>query len=310
MSGSPYAITAVYGGDANNLGSTSNAVNQTITKASAVIKVTPYHVTDDGNPHTASGTATGVESPNPANLSALLNLSGTTHTSPGTYTDTWTFAGNTNYSSASGTITDVIAPVLTVTSIAAVSPNPRNSAVSSINVTFNEPINSNSLTTAALTLADNDGPNLVTSAVTISFVSGSTYQINGLGGLTLANGIYTLSVNAASVHDPNGSPGSGSLSTSWSMDTTPPASRVSALPKIQTSLSFAVSVTGSDGGSPPSGIASFDIYSSTNGGAWTLWTTVAGLKPHRHLHRPEQHDLRVLQHRPRLSPATPKTRSP
>ena len=80
------------------MGSTSNSVNQTITKASALIVVTPYNVTTDGNPHTATGTATGVESPNPANLSGLLDLSGTTHTSPGNYTDTWTFAGDANYS--------------------------------------------------------------------------------------------------------------------------------------------------------------------------------------------------------------------
>ncbi len=106
VSGSPYAITAVYGGDAGDLGSTSNVVSETITKASAVIVVTPYSVTDDGNPHTATGTATGVETPNPADLSGLLDLSGTTHTIAGTYTDTWTFAGNGNYNSASGTITD------------------------------------------------------------------------------------------------------------------------------------------------------------------------------------------------------------
>ncbi len=103
--------------------------------------VTPYLVRADGNPHTATGTATGVESPNPANLSSLLDLTGTTHTNPGTYTDTWTFAGNANYSSASGTITDVINGPLSVASIAAVSPNPRNTAVSTIDVTFSEPVN-------------------------------------------------------------------------------------------------------------------------------------------------------------------------
>ena len=96
-SGSPYTITAVYGGDPDNLGSTSNSVNQTITKASAVIVITPYSLTFDGNPHTATGTATGVESPTPADLSGLLDLSSTTHTSPGRYTDTWTFAGDVNY---------------------------------------------------------------------------------------------------------------------------------------------------------------------------------------------------------------------
>ncbi len=279
VSGSPYTITAVYGGDADNLGSTSNTVNLTINKASATIVVTPYSVTYNGNPHTATGTATGVESPNPANLSGLLNLSGTTHTDPGTYTDTWTFAGNANYVSASGTVTDVIAPPLTVGSIAAVSPNPRNAAVSSIDVTFNKPLNLSTFTASALTLTDNGNSNLITSAVTASLVSDSTYQINGLAGLTAAQGNYTLTVNAADIQDPNGNSGSGTLSTSWLMDATPPTSHVNALPVRETSLSFSVSVTGTDGGDPPSGVALYDIYTSTNGGPWSLWTTVPVSNP-------------------------------
>ncbi len=215
-----------------------------------------------------------MESPTPADLSGLLNLSETTHTIAGSYTDTWTFAGNGNYNSASGTVTDVITTPLAINSIAAVSPNPRNSSVSSIQVTFNVPINTTVLTTGALTLCDNNGPNLITSAVTLSLVSGSTYQINGLAGLTANNGEYTLCVNAADFEDQNGVPGTGTLSTSWLMDTAPPTSTVNALPARGTSLTFAVSVTGSDGGSPPSGVKSYNIYSSTNGGAWTLWTTV------------------------------------
>ena len=147
-SGSPYAITAVYGGDADNQGSPSNVVSETITKANAVIVVTPYTVSYDGNPHTATGTATGVETPNPANLSSLLNLSGTTHTDIGTYTDTWTFAGNGNYNSASGTITDLITQPLSVTAIAAISPNPRTTPVSTVDVTFSLPIDTSSPTAA------------------------------------------------------------------------------------------------------------------------------------------------------------------
>ncbi len=59
------------------------------------------------------------------------------------------------------------------------------------------------------------------------------------------------------------------------VDLTLPTSTVSALPKNETNLTFAVAVTGTDGGSPPSGVKSFDIYSSTNGGPWTFWTTVS-----------------------------------
>ena len=134
-----------------------------------------------------------------------------------------------NYASASGTVTDVIAqPALTVTSIAAVSPNPRNSVVSSIDVTFSEPINTSSLTSGALTLTDDGGANLINGGVSLTLRLGhDTYAIGGLIGLTTAQGEYTLTVNAADIQDQNGVAGTGSLSTSWLMDTTPPTSSVS-----------------------------------------------------------------------------------
>jgi hypothetical protein len=90
----------------------------TATKADAVIVVTPYSVTYSGTAHTATGTATGVESPTPVDLSSLLDLSGTTHTNAGSYaTDPWTFAGNTNYNATSGTVSDNIAKADTTATI-------------------------------------------------------------------------------------------------------------------------------------------------------------------------------------------------
>ena len=76
-----------------------------ITKADAIIVVTPYTVTWDGLSHTATGSATGAKG---ETLTALLDLTGTTHTNPGIYNDTWTFAGNSNYNSDSGNVTDTI----------------------------------------------------------------------------------------------------------------------------------------------------------------------------------------------------------
>jgi hypothetical protein len=91
------------GNNYNNIASTT--ITDTIGKANATVVVRPYNVTYDGNPHTATGTATGVHG---ANLSGL-DLSGTTHTWPGTYPDTWTFTDSTgNYKNASGTVTDTI----------------------------------------------------------------------------------------------------------------------------------------------------------------------------------------------------------
>ena len=188
----------------------------TINKASAAIVVTPYDVLYDGNPHTATGTATGVESPTPANLGGLLDLSGTTHTSAGSYTDTWTFAGNVNYASASGTITDVIAQSLTVSSFTPVSPNPRNTPVSFVDVTFTLPIDTSSPTANAVTLTDN-GNAIAVSGLTFTLVQGttSTYQLGDLSAFTAAKGTYTLTVNASDIEDQHGNAGTGSSSISW-----------------------------------------------------------------------------------------------
>ncbi len=228
------------------------------------------YVSDDGGPFT-------------------LWQSGTTQTSAvytGAVGHTYTFysvatdnVGNVEAApSAPEAETTVISP-LALTAIGAVAPNPRNAPVSTIDVTFSEPINTSSLTAGALTLTDNSGPNLVTSAVTLSLVSGSTYQIGGLAGQTGAEGNYTLTVNAADIPDQYGNFGTGMLSTSWLMDTTPPASSVNPLPRRGSSLSFTISVNGSDPGATPSGVASYDIYASTNGGPWSLWTTLPASSP-------------------------------
>ena len=77
----------------------------TVTPAAANVVVTPYDVTYNGQPHTISGKATGV---NGVALPASdLNLTGTTHINAGVYTDTWTFS-DPNYVSQSGKVTDII----------------------------------------------------------------------------------------------------------------------------------------------------------------------------------------------------------
>ena len=84
----------------NNYKDQSSDVFVTITKANAIINITPYNVTYDGVAHKATGTATGVKG---EDLSTLLDLSGTSHTNAGMYLfDTFGFAGNNNYKSDSG----------------------------------------------------------------------------------------------------------------------------------------------------------------------------------------------------------------
>jgi hypothetical protein len=100
-----YQVVATLAADENYSGASSVPFNFTISKANATISVVPYDVKFDNNEHIATGTATGVVG---EDLSSLLDLNLTRHTVVDTYTDTWTFAGSSNYNSNSGTITDRI----------------------------------------------------------------------------------------------------------------------------------------------------------------------------------------------------------
>jgi hypothetical protein len=102
------AASFTYVGDANHTGS-SDSKNFTIGKANATIVVTPYTVTYDGNPHTATVTSiTGVNGETGAKV-GVVDVSNTTHTNAGVYaSDSWSFKG-ANYNTIAGTpITDTI----------------------------------------------------------------------------------------------------------------------------------------------------------------------------------------------------------
>jgi hypothetical protein len=104
-----YSATATVAADDNYNSATSAPYNFTILKADPTISVTPYSVTYDGTPNTSAGTAVGISSENLAGL----DLSNTTHTSAGTYSDNWTFTDVTgNYNDASGTVNNTIDPAM------------------------------------------------------------------------------------------------------------------------------------------------------------------------------------------------------
>jgi hypothetical protein len=101
-----YVITPS-GETSGNYTITYNDGTLTIGMADPVINVTGYSVTYDGASHTAPITATGALG---LDLSSRLDLSATTHTNAGTYSsDAWSFAGDANYNSQSGTVSDDIA---------------------------------------------------------------------------------------------------------------------------------------------------------------------------------------------------------
>jgi hypothetical protein len=94
---------------------------QLVNKANATVVVTPYSVTYDGSPHTATvASITGVNGETGPTVGAVtLN---TTHTdaNPSGYSDSWSFVGGPNYNDIASTpITDVInkAPSTTTVTI-------------------------------------------------------------------------------------------------------------------------------------------------------------------------------------------------
>ena len=105
-----YAVTADFVPDDTtnyNTLSTQPAGNFVINKATAVVVVTPYTVTYDGNPKTATVTSiTGVNGETGATVGTVtLN---TTHTTAGTYaSDSWTFTGTANYNDIGATTSSI-----------------------------------------------------------------------------------------------------------------------------------------------------------------------------------------------------------
>ena len=173
--------------------------------------------------------------------------------------------------------TTTVVAILSVSSVAAVAPNPRNATVSSIDITFSTAINAATLTTADVTLTRNGGANLLTGAQSIGFVAGNTYRVNNLSGLTGVDGTYVLTVNASGILETFGLPGVGSVTTTWLMDTIRPNSTITPLPQRAASPTFNLVVQANDpapsNGATPSGLASYDIYVSTDGSAFVLWRT-------------------------------------
>jgi hypothetical protein len=105
VASSPYPITpsAAVGTGLSNYDITYVDGLLTVNRATASCSVSGYTATYDGLAHTATGTCTGVDG---ETLSGL-DLTATTHTPAGTYTDGWTFS-NPNYEPQRGTVTDII----------------------------------------------------------------------------------------------------------------------------------------------------------------------------------------------------------
>jgi CSLREA domain-containing protein len=108
-------------------------------------------------------------------------------------------------------------------SITAITPNPRHTAVGSIQIVFNKPVTGFDLTD--LTLKLNGGANLLTGAQTLTSGDNATWTLGNLAGITGADGTYVLNLTASgsNIQDQTNTPLSSDASASWVMDATPPS---------------------------------------------------------------------------------------
>jgi hypothetical protein len=182
-----------------------------------------------------------------------------------------------------GTISGTATLTPLTETVTPVAPNPRNTPVPSVQVVFNRPIDLSTFTYADLALTRNGSPVTLTSAVTTSLVSGSTYGVSGLAGFTAAEGNYVLTVQGGGIQDPSGAAGTGSASAAWVMDTTAPTAGVAAVSPSprntgvgSLSITFSEAVSGFGLGDLRLTRDGFAValtgatLSSPDGAAWTL----------------------------------------
>jgi Ca2+-binding RTX toxin-like protein len=170
--------------------------------------------------------------------------------------------------SSAAWVMDTTAPTAT---IAAPAPTARTTPASSLQVTFSEPVTGFGLGDLAFTL---NGRAAALTGATLTTTDNTTFTLAGLAGLNAADGSYALSLVAAGsgVQDQAGNALAAGAATAWVVDTTPPISAVKALPVASHTASFAVSWSGTDGASG-SGIATYTVYVSDNGGGYGAWLT-------------------------------------
>ncbi|MFM6834040.1 MAG: S8 family serine peptidase, partial [Dolichospermum sp.] len=126
-------------------------------------------------------------------------------------------AGNTTNTSLS-LFADVAPPVISqFLNVPTSTPNP----VNTIDVQFSEQINLNTFDKSDITLS-RDGVNLtLPNTVTVTYLSDTTYRINGLDSLTNTPGVYSLKVDATTIQDNAGNSGDAAKTATFSI-TAPP----------------------------------------------------------------------------------------
>jgi hypothetical protein len=133
--------------------------------------------------------------------------------------------------------------------LAAVSPNPRNTPVDTLTLTFTEPVTGVDLSDFVL-----NGTPLNLTAATLTG-GGTTYTLGNLAGLTAAEGVYSLVLLAggSGIADAAGNLLAANALVGWGVDLTPPRPTVTPVapalrnaPVTSVAIGFSEAVTGFD----------------------------------------------------------------
>ncbi len=158
-----------------------------------------------------------------------------------------------------------VAPV--IISLESVSPDPRNTPVSTLDVVFSQPIDPATFDAADLTLTRDGGANL-SGTLAVAALSGTTFRISGLAAATFSAGAYVLTVQGVGLLSVGGSPGAGARTEEWLMDASGPTvvaveqlantTRSTVVPSLDVTFSEAID---------PATIDYHDLALTRNGGA-------------------------------------------
>ncbi len=288
VAGSPYAITAVYGGDSNNQIGTSSTESVTVTQTATTTAVTPGTLTVASGQSATFTASVASSSGAPPDGSVQFLVGGVAYGSAvslsggtaqlaisepaGTYTITAQYTGDANYAA-----TLPAAETGASLTVAAVS------AAYNLAISPNTGISSGITDTGAVTLTGT----VSTAGAAVDVFDTTTGQ--DLGIATVSGTSLSLALNLAQ--------GSHVLRVRSSLDgeyadafftvlvdeTRPTSYVVNNLGTTQTSDSFPVSVSFTDpagsGGATPSGVSSVSLYVSVNNGAFSLYQTLSVSPP-------------------------------
>ncbi|MFN0053205.1 MAG: CARDB domain-containing protein [Planctomycetales bacterium] len=210
------------------------------------------YVSDNGGAYSAWLTATtstsslyaGADGHTYAFYSVATDVAGNTEAAPGTADAT--------------TTVDATVPTSSVSALATYS----TSTSFTVNWSGSDNAGGSGLASYTIYVSENGG------SYTAVLTGTTATSMNFIGTETFTYSFYSVATDAAG--NTEAAPGTADATTT--VDATAPTSSVSALPTYSTSASFLVSWSGSDnaGGS---GLASYTIYVSDNGGAYGAWLT-------------------------------------